>query len=122
MLQVNIGKIHLIGIGGIGMSGIAEILIKQGYDVTGSDLNENDNTDRLKDLGVKIYPCHKASNVIDAQVVVKSSAVKDDNIEIITAKENNIPVIRRANMLAEITRLFSDFYNFANNLNALYQY
>ncbi len=99
------GLIHFVGIGGIGMSGIAEILYNLDYKVQGSDLNENANVTRLQDKGVSIQIGHKAENVNDASVVVISSAVKKDNPEVIAAREAFIPVVRRAEMLGELMRL-----------------
>jgi UDP-N-acetylmuramate--alanine ligase len=101
----HVKKIHFIGIGGIGMSGIAEVLCNLKFQVSGSDLSKSKNTDRLENLGAKIYEGHAAENVGDAQVVVYSSAVKDDNPEIVQAKENKIPIIPRAEMLAELMTL-----------------
>ncbi|MGI8468400.1 MAG: UDP-N-acetylmuramate--L-alanine ligase [Pyrinomonadaceae bacterium] len=101
----HVKKVHFIGIGGIGMSGIAEVLRNLEFEVSGSDLAKSKNTDRLEKLGVKICEGHAAENVGDAQVVVYSSAVKDDNPEIIFAKENSIPIIPRAEMLAELMTL-----------------
>ncbi|HXF43553.1 MAG TPA: UDP-N-acetylmuramate--L-alanine ligase [Pyrinomonadaceae bacterium] len=99
----HVKRIHFVGIGGIGMSGIAEVLSNLGFEVSGSDLKESKNTERLAKLhGVKISEGHRAENVGDAQVVVYSSAVRDDNPEIIAAKERGIPVIPRAEMLAEL--------------------
>ncbi len=89
----HVKNIHFIGIGGIGMSGIAEVLRNLEFQVTGSDLKKSKNTDRLEKLGAKIYEGHAAENVGDAQVVVYSSAVKEDNPEVIFARENKIPVI-----------------------------
>lgn len=101
----HVKKIHFIGIGGIGMSGIAEVLCNLKFQVSGSDLSKSKNTERLENLGAKIYEGHAAENVGDAQVVVYSSAVKDDNPEIIQARENKIPIIPRAEMLAELMTL-----------------
>jgi UDP-N-acetylmuramate--alanine ligase len=102
----HVKNIHFIGIGGIGMSGIAEVLCNLGFNVSGSDLKKSKNTDRLETLfGVKIYEGHEAENIGDAQVVVYSSAVKDDNPEVVLAKEKGIPVIPRAEMLAELMML-----------------
>lgn len=102
----HVKNIHFIGIGGIGMSGIAEVLCNLGFQVSGSDLRKSKNTDRLETLhNVKIYEGHAAENVGDAQVVVYSSAVKDDNPEVIIAKQKQIPVIPRAEMLAELMTL-----------------
>ena len=97
--------IHFVGIGGIGMSGIAEVLHNLGYEVTGSDLRESETTKKLRDLGVKVYIGHKAENVDDAHVLVISSAVSADNPEVIEARTRSIPVIPRAEMLAELARL-----------------
>lgn len=98
-------KIHFVGIGGIGMSGIAEVLHNMGYEITGSDIRESDTVRRLKELGIKISIGHSESNVNSTDVVVYSSAVKDDNPEILKAKSLGIPVIPRAEMLAELCRL-----------------
>jgi UDP-N-acetylmuramate--alanine ligase len=102
----HVKNIHFIGIGGIGMSGIAEVLCNLGFVVSGSDLKKSKNTDRLETLHqVRIYEGHAAENVGDAQVVVYSSAVKEDNPEVVIAKEKSIPVIPRAEMLAELMTL-----------------
>ncbi|MBX3294508.1 MAG: UDP-N-acetylmuramate--L-alanine ligase [Acidobacteria bacterium] len=99
----HVKKIHFIGIGGIGMSGIAEVLASLGFEVSGSDIKRSKNTDRLEqNFNVRIFEGHAAENVGDAQVVVYSSAVRPDNPEIVRAKENGIPVIPRAEMLAEL--------------------
>jgi UDP-N-acetylmuramate--alanine ligase len=99
-------NIHFIGIGGIGMSGIAEVLCNLGFQVSGSDLRKSKNTDRLETLhNVKIFEGHFAENVGEAEVVVYSSAVKEDNPEVVAAKEKGIPVIPRAEMLAELMTL-----------------
>jgi UDP-N-acetylmuramate--alanine ligase len=98
-------RIHLVGIGGIGMSGIAEVLLTLGYAVSGSDLKSSPITERLRNLGAKIYEGHRAEQVQDAHVVVVSSAVRPDNSEIVEAHRLKIPVIPRAEMLAELMRL-----------------
>ena len=100
-----IQRIHFVGIGGIGMSGIAELLLNLGYQVSGSDLKPGPITQRLSSLGGKIYGAHSAGNVHDANVVVISSAVRQDNVEVVEAKKLQIPVIPRAEMLAELMRL-----------------
>jgi UDP-N-acetylmuramate--alanine ligase len=100
-----IKKIHLVGIGGIGMSGIAEILLNQGFIITGSDLSVTEITEHLSGLGAVIYEGHKAEHVAEADVLVYSSAVVADNPEVRAAKARKIPVIRRAEMLAEVMRL-----------------
>lgn len=102
----SIKKLHFVGIGGIGMSGIAEILIDQGFTITGSDKAASDNTERLQSLGVKLFVGHDAKNLDpDVDVLVYSSAVGPDNPELIEAQKRKIPVIRRAEMLAEVMRL-----------------
>ncbi len=98
-------KVHFVGIGGVGMSGIAEVLNNLGYEVEGSDMKESETTNRLKRLGINVSIGHKAENVKDADVVVTSSAVSRDNPEVKSARDLSIPVIPRAEMLAEIARL-----------------
>ncbi|WP_461481582.1 UDP-N-acetylmuramate--L-alanine ligase [Porticoccus sp.] len=99
-----IRRIHFIGIGGSGMCGIAEVLLNQGYLISGSDLADNSNTARLRRLGAKIMMGHTGDNVSGADVVVQSSAVTESNPEIIGAREQRIPIVRRAEMLAELMR------------------
>jgi UDP-N-acetylmuramate--alanine ligase len=106
-LPRNIGPVHFVGIGGIGMSGIAEVLANLGYAVQGSDQAENANVKRLREKGVKISIGHAADNLDGAQVVVVSSAIKPDNPELIAARAQRVPVVRRAEMLAELMRLKS---------------
>ena len=106
-LPREIGPIHFVGIGGIGMSGIAEVLVNLGYAVQGSDASDNYNLDRLRKAGAKVSVGHKAENVDGAAVVVVSTAIKRDNPELMTARERRIPVVRRAEMLAELMRLKS---------------
>src|SRR5258708_12474850 len=101
----NFQRIHLVGIGGIGMSGIAEVLLPLGSSVSGSDTKPSAITERLENLGATIYVGHKSSNVEDAHVVVTSSAIKLDNPEVVEAHKKKIPVIPRAEMLAELMRL-----------------
>ncbi len=101
----NFQRIHLVGIGGIGMSGIAEVLLTLGYSVSGSDTKSSPITERLQNLGATVYDVHRASNVVDAHVVVTSSAIKSDNPEVDEAHKHKIPVIPRAEMLAELMRL-----------------
>lgn len=98
-------RIHFVGIGGIGMSGIAEVLHNMGYTVTGSDIVESDTVKRLRKLGIKVFIGHSSDNINGTDVVVFSSAVKHDNPEIIRAKSLGVPVIPRAEMLAELCRL-----------------
>lgn len=101
-------KIHMIGIGGVSMSGIAEILINFGFQVTGSNNVESDATKKLEKSGIKVFIGHNAQNITDPDVVVYSAAIKQDNIEIVTAKEKNIPIIERADFLGELTRCYKD--------------
>jgi UDP-N-acetylmuramate--alanine ligase len=102
----HVKNVHFIGIGGIGMSGIAEVLCNLGFHVTGSDLKKSRNTDRLEEvLKIEVHEGHAAENVGDAQVVVYSSAVKHDNPEVVYARKQGIPVIPRAEMLAELMTL-----------------
>ncbi|WP_048785369.1 UDP-N-acetylmuramate--L-alanine ligase, partial [Pantoea vagans] len=96
--------IHFVGIGGAGMGGIAEVLANEGYHISGSDLAPNAVTQHLAALGATIYFNHRPENVTDASVVVVSSAVAQDNPELVAAREQRIPVIRRAEMLAELMR------------------
>src|SRR5205809_3330639 len=95
-LPREIGPIHFVGIGGIGMSGIAEVLINLGYTVQGSDAADNANVKRLRDKGAKIAIGHDAKNVNGADVVVVSSAIKSDNPELAAARAKRLPVVRRA--------------------------
>jgi UDP-N-acetylmuramate--alanine ligase len=104
-MPLTIGTIHFVGIGGIGMSGIAEILKNLGYSVRGSDQSDNANVKRLRDLGIPVEIGHRASNLADAQVLVVSSAVKPDNPEVVEARGRLLPVVRRAEMLGELMRL-----------------
>jgi UDP-N-acetylmuramate--alanine ligase len=104
-LPRDIGPIHFVGIGGIGMSGIAEVLVNLGYSVRGSDTAESANVVRLRKLGIPVAIGHAAENVADAAVVVVSSAIKRDNPELAAAREARLPVVRRAEMLAELMRL-----------------
>ena len=106
-LPRDIGPVHFVGIGGIGMSGIAEVLANLGYTVTGSDVAEGANVKRLRDKGIKVAIGHKAENVDGADVVVVSSAIKRDNPELVAARALRLPVVRRAEMLAELMRLKS---------------
>ena len=100
-LPRELGPIHFVGIGGIGMSGIAEMLLNQGYRVQGSDASDNANVKRLRDKGVKVAIGHAADNLDGARVVVVSSAIKSDNPELMAARAQRIPVVRRAEMLAD---------------------
>ena len=101
----NIKRVHFVGIGGIGMSGIAEILLNQGFEISGSDKSLSEVTNRLRELGIKVYEGHSAENVKDADVLVYSSAVMLDNPEVQEAIAKKIPVIKRSEMLAETMRL-----------------
>lgn len=106
-LPREIGPIHFVGIGGIGMSGIAEVLCNLGYTVQGSDASESANVNRLREKGITIHVGHKAENVAGADVLVVSTAIKRDNPELMAARAQRIPVVRRAEMLAELMRLKS---------------
>lgn len=104
IFQTQIGAIHFVGIGGIGMSGIAEILHSLGYTVQGSDMQESYVTDRLKTVGIEVFFPNEAKNVEGCSLVVRSTDIKDDNPEIVRARELGIPTIKRSEMLAEIMR------------------
>ena len=104
-MRHRVRKVHFVGIGGIGMSGIAEVLLNLGYRVSGSDLAESDTTHRLQKLGAEIFLGHGAENLKEADVVVTSSAVRRDNPEVLAAHEHLVPVIPRAEMLAELMRM-----------------
>ena len=106
-LPPKLGPIHFIGIGGIGMSGIAEVMHNLGYTVQGSDAADNYNVKRLADKGIKTFIGHRAENVDDAEIVVVSTAIKRDNPELVVAREKRLPVVRRAEMLAELMRFKS---------------
>ena len=103
----NIGPVHFVGIGGIGMSGIAEVLLKLGYEVQGSDISESANVLRLRDKGIKVAIGHAAENIEGAEVLVVSSAIRADNPELKAARAKLLPVVRRAEMLAELMRFKS---------------
>ena len=107
-LPHDIGAIHFVGIGGIGMSGIAEVLLNHGFTVQGSDAKASPITERLKGKGAKVFIGQKAENLEGAQVVVVSSAIKPGNPELDSARARNLPVVRRAEMLAELMRLKSN--------------
>src|SRR5215813_5168565 len=100
-----IQRIHFVGIGGIGMSGIAEVLLTLGYKVSGSDLKASSVTERLAELGAIVFEGHREENITGSEVVVASSAIRRDNPEIVAAHQQHIPVIQRAEMLAELMRL-----------------
>src|SRR5579864_8823034 len=106
-LPRDIGPVHFVGIGGIGMSGIAEVMVNLGYMVQGSDQSESANVKRLRDKGVKISIGHSAENLTGVRVVVVSSAIRPDNPELVAARAERLPVVRRAEMLAELMRLKS---------------
>lgn len=104
-IPLEIGILHFVGIGGIGMSGIAEILHNLGYKVQGSDVAESSNVARLRKLGIAVFIGHKPENLENAHVLVVSSAIKPDNPELIAARSQRLPVVKRAEMLAELVRL-----------------
>src|SRR6201989_2537681 len=106
-LPREIGPIHFVGIGGIGMSGIAEVLNNLGYTVQGSDASDGGNVARLRDKGITVSVGHKAENIAGADVVVVSTAIKRENPELMAARAQRIPVVRRGDMLAERLRLQS---------------
>ena len=103
----DLGAFHIVGIGGIGMSAIAEILVAKGYTVQGSDQKESANVRRLRAKGIRVFVGHDAVNLIGARYVVISTAVKASNPELAAARAKNLPIIRRAEMLAELMRLYS---------------
>ncbi|MCV6585312.1 MAG: Mur ligase domain-containing protein, partial [Marinibacterium sp.] len=107
-LPQDVGAIHFVGIGGIGMSGIAEVLLNLGYQVQGSDLKPSKITERLQSLGARIFVGQRAENLEGASVVVISSAIKPGNPELDAARRDGLPVVRRADMLAELMRLKSN--------------
>jgi UDP-N-acetylmuramate--alanine ligase len=104
-MKHKVKRIHFVGIGGAGMSGIAEVLANQGFEVSGSDLAESATTRRLAGMGVRVSVGHAAGNVAAADAVVVSTAVKDDNPEVVAARERHVPIVPRAQMLAELMRL-----------------
>jgi UDP-N-acetylmuramate--alanine ligase len=104
-LPQKLGPLHFIGIGGIGMSGIAEILLQLGYSIQGSDAAESANLARLREKGARVHVGHHAENLGDAEVVIVSSAIKPDNPELVAARGRRLPVARRADMLAELMRM-----------------
>lgn len=106
-MKHKVRNIHFVGIGGAGMSGIAEVLVNQGFRVSGSDLGDNAATRRLQQMGARVVRGHDAANVADADVLVVSTAVKDDNPEVAAARARHIPVVPRAQMLAELMRFKS---------------
>ena len=100
----DIGMIHFIGIGGIGMSGIAEILFNLGYKISGSDISKSTNVERLMKMGIKVFIGQSAKNIKNISIIVISSAIKEDNVELVAGYLNKIPIVRRADMLAELMR------------------
>ncbi|HEY8084630.1 MAG TPA: Mur ligase domain-containing protein, partial [Methylophilaceae bacterium] len=103
-MRHKVKRIHFVGIGGSGMNGIAEVLLNLGFSISGSDIADNSTTQRLKSMGAVIHQGHAESNLAAADVVVVSTAVKDDNPEVRAARERKIPVVPRAMMLAELMR------------------
>ena len=103
-LSKDIGIIHFIGIGGIGMSGIAEILCNLGYKISGSDINKSSNVNRLIEMGIKVHIGQRAGNIKNVSIIVISSAIPEDNVELVAGALNKIPIVRRADMLAELMR------------------
>ena len=101
----NLGVIHFIGIGGIGMSGIAEVLVQSGYLVQGSDIKASNNTKRLEKLGIKVFIGQRKLNILNAKIIVVSTAISKNNIELVEAKKIFLPIVHRAEMLGELMRL-----------------
>lgn len=101
----NLGVIHFIGIGGIGMSGIAEVLVQSGYLVQGSDIKASNNTKRLEKLGIEVFIGQRKSNILNAKIIVVSTAISKNNIELVEAKKIFLPIVHRAEMLGELMRL-----------------
>lgn len=101
----NLGVIHFIGIGGIGMSGIAEVLVQSGYLVQGSDIKASNNTKRLEKLGIQVFIGQRKSNILNAKIIVVSTAISKNNIELVEAKKIFLPIVHRAEMLGELMRL-----------------
>src|SRR5688572_21316164 len=104
MTPKKVFHLHFVGIGGIGMSGIAEVFLNQGFRVSGSDLADSDNVKRLRKLGAVVHVGHRSENITGADVVVISSAVRPENPEVVRAKQERVPVIPRAEMLGELMR------------------
>src|SRR5262245_19668740 len=104
-MKHKVKNIHFVGVGGAGMSGIAEVLANQGFKVSGSDLADNATTRLLKNLGVNVMQGHAAENVAVADALVVSTAVKEDNPEVVAARARRVPIVPRAQMLAELMRL-----------------
>ena len=108
MTNIKIGKnetIHFIGIGGIGMSGLAQIMKIMGFNVQGSDLAKNKNSDNCKKIGIKIMIGHVKKNISKATIIVKSTAIKNNNVELLSSKKKRLPIFERAEMLADIVAL-----------------
>src|SRR5918992_181456 len=106
-LPPRLGPIHFNGIGGIGMSGIAEVMHNLGYTVQGSDVSDNYNVKHLAEKGIRTFVGHRAENIDGAEIVVVSTAIRRDNPELVSARERRLPVVRRAEMLAELMRFKS---------------
>ena len=104
-LPLSIGTMHFTGIGGIGMSGIAEILFELGYKIQGSDASDNANVRRLRDKGIRVVTGQSANNIEGASLVVISTAIKPDNPEVVAARRKFLPIVHRAEMLGELMRL-----------------
>jgi UDP-N-acetylmuramate--alanine ligase len=114
MNEIKLGKqevIHFVGIGGIGMSGLAQIMKTMGFNIQGSDVNKNKNTENCKKLGIKILKGHIKKNINNVTIVVKSSAIKSNNVELLAAKRSNIPIYDRIEMLANVIDLKKKYYN-----------
>ena len=108
MSNINIGKkeiVHFIGLGGIGMSGLAQIMQIMKFNIQGSDLNRNKNTENCKKIGIKVFLGHNKLNISKATIIVKSSAIKNNNVELIEARKRKIPIFERVEMLADVVSL-----------------
>ena len=115
MSKIKLGKqeiIHFIGIGGIGMSGLAQIMKTMGFKVQGSDINKNKNIENCKKLGIRVFEGHKRKNIKNVTIIVKSSAIKSSSIELLEAKKKNIPVYDRIEMLANVIDLKKKNHNY----------
>ena len=114
MKNIRIGQkeiIHFVGIGGIGMSGLAQVMKTMGFKIQGSDQNNNKSTFNCKKAGIKVFKGHSKSNIKKATILVKSTAIKNNNVELLQAKKNKIPVYSRAEVLADVVSLKKKYYN-----------
>ena len=115
MKKINLGQkeiIHFVGIGGIGMSGLAQIMKNMGFKIQGSDQNKNKNTATCIKVGIKVFIGHSYKNLKNASIIVKSTAIKNNNIELKHAREKKIPIYSRAEILADVVSLKKKYYNY----------